>query len=220
MAVCFLAFSMSLLAIIAALLGFGLQRRKIYQLDSFELVIKIHFSSTINPSAKDMVAKKIQQNRGRYQAVVQPIIHHCKDLTSNQVAVGSVDVAGNTITIYGNILRLPSVSAGVGLEKTRSISSLEKNATTSYDVKNDKLCQAVLLQGFKLEKELKGYMQSGNPKVTIKGSYFKILNVPQQEEERKDEKEAEVEIENIQSISGENIGSPSLHSVDSTERGP
>jgi len=202
----------------ATLLGVWMQRTKFFHLESFELVIKLNFSPKINPSAKEMVERKIHQNRGRYQAVIQPLVHHYKDLTSNQVAVGSVDVAGNTITIYGNIMKLGSNNAA--LERTKSISSDGKSPSTNPpEEKSDKICRAVLLQGFKLEKELKGYMQSGNPKVTLKGSYFKILN--DMADETSPNVDNQADFDNVQSISGDRGATPSINSVEMIEtRGP
>jgi len=189
----------------ATLLGVWMHRTKYYRLESFELVIKLNFNSQVTPSAKEMIEAKIRQNRGRYQAIIQPLVHH-NDLTSNQVTVGSVDVAGNTITIYGNIVRLASNNQGS--ERMKSV-SIDNNANAP-EQKSEKICRAVLLQGFKLEKELKGYVQSNHPKVTLKGSYFKILN----------EAGEIVETDNVQSISG-NFRSPSTNGVEMIEtRGP
>jgi len=199
----YLAFCLSFLSMMATLLGVWMQRTNYYQLKTFELVIKLNFSNQVTPSAKEMVESKIRQNRGRYQAIIQPLAHYYDDLTSNQVTVGSVDVAGNTITIYGNIIKLDS-------------SNVEKNKSPE---EKGKICQAVLLQGFKLEKELKGYMQSSHPKVTLKGSHFKILNEPTDETSSNGEKET-VDFDRVQSISA-NHRSPSMNSVELIEtRGP
>ncbi|ETO06171.1 hypothetical protein RFI_31226 [Reticulomyxa filosa] len=161
----YLAFCLSVLSTIASVLGYWFTKSQVFQSDPFELVIKLHFSNRVTPSAKEIVEKKIRQNRGRYQAVIQPILHHCKDLTSNQITVGSIDVTGNTINIYGNVMRR------VDDEKSNQ-------ADKTFEGVNDKICRSVLLEGFKLEKELKGYMHSNNPKVSLKGSYFKIGNQP------------------------------------------
>ncbi|ETO13978.1 hypothetical protein RFI_23388 [Reticulomyxa filosa] len=173
----YLAFCMSLLSITATVLGYCLQRNEMYRLETFELVIKLHYSSSVNPSVKEIAGKTIRENRGRYYTIIQPLLQHCKDLTSNQVSVGSVDITGDTICIYGNIVRLTS---NIPTKLDTANGETVADGKYTYEGKEEKICQSVLLRGFGLEKQLKTYLQSNQPKVTLKGSYFKIFsNEPQ-----------------------------------------